>query len=151
MKSRPSWGTGMALVYGLFAGSTIGLVAFAMAHPVDLVSADYYARSEAYDLQLAAMARTDALADPVAWRLDAGSRTLALSLPPSHRALAEGTVTLYRPSAAGADRTFPLVVGRDGVARVSLDEGFDDGLWRARARWRVSGEDFYREDVIRLP
>ena len=38
MKRLWNWGVGLATVYAIFAGATVGFVAFAMGQPVDLVS-----------------------------------------------------------------------------------------------------------------
>jgi hypothetical protein len=52
---RVNWGTAIALVYAIFASGTVGFVAFALQHPVQLVSEDYYGESLAHDSKRAAI------------------------------------------------------------------------------------------------
>src|SRR5689334_20358696 len=116
---RLSWGTGIAMVYAAFAASTTGMVAFAMTHPVDLVSSDYYARSEQYDERMAAVERAGALGTRVSVAVDPASQSLIIMLPATDASIAHGTVQLYRASSARYDRRWPLVLDASGLQRVS--------------------------------
>ena len=144
---RISWGTATTLVYSTFALGTIGMVTFAVGHPVDLVGADYYAQSTAYDLRIAAIERADAFGNEVAIAADAEQRLLHVRLPGAHASQARGEVTLYRPSDAGSDRRWPLEPG--GVTSVPV-AGLEAGIWRVRVEWTSGGQSFYREQVLRL-
>jgi hypothetical protein len=146
MKPRLNWAAGIVASYVAFAGGTVGFVAYALNRPVDLVSADYYAKSLRQDGQMDAERNAAAL-QGAASIAQAGERAILISLPPAQAAAARGSVTLYRPSDASADRVFPLNTDRDGRQRVALD-GLRPGLWSVRVRWTAEAREFYVEQRI---
>jgi hypothetical protein len=141
---RLHWGAAIALVYGAFATSTLAFVAFALSQPVDLVSADYYARSLRQDVRLAAVQRADALGPALACAPSADGKSLDLRIPPTATRAAVGTLTLYRAADGRADRVLPLRLNPDGVQRVSLED-LARGRWTVQVNWRVADADYYRE------
>src|SRR5262245_30863814 len=120
MRVSLSWGTAIALVYAAFAAATMAFVVFALRRPVDLVSADYYEQSLRQDRQMDAERNARALGD-AASIVQAGDRSLMLSLPAAQAADARGTVTLYRASDASADRIVTLSTDTAGRQRIALD------------------------------
>jgi hypothetical protein len=133
----------------VFATSTIGFVAFAISRPVDLVSADYYARSLEHDAHLAAIARARALGPTLRCVLSADARTLVIDLPRDLARAASGSVRLYRPSDGRADRTTPLRLGASGSQQLSLD-GLARGRWTLQLEWRANGLTYYHEQSLDL-
>ena len=146
---RLSWGTGIALAYAAFAAGTIAMVTFAIAHPVDLVGANYYEDATAYDARIAAIERTDAVGGVVV-TCDTKQRLLRIALPTAHARLATGTVTMYRPSAAQADRSWPLNLDSEARMTAVLTD-LPAGFWRVRVEWTVADQAFYRELMQHLP
>ena len=100
---RLNWGTGIALVYGVFAACTVGFVAFAMSRPVQLVDDDYYASSMRHDERRTAIENAAAIV-PDAVVVDADGRGVTIVLPLHQVPDARGEARLYRPSDASADR-----------------------------------------------
>ena len=129
-RPRLHWGIAVAVVYTLFAGSTVGFVVFALSRPVELVSAA-------------------ALGDGVRVEPDARGDALTIALPPSH-AGATGRVTLYRPSDIHADRTAPLALDAAGQQRVPLT-GLARGRWLLRLEWTAAGIAYAREQALNRP
>jgi hypothetical protein len=150
MTIRISWGTAIALVYAAFATSTLAMVVFAVAHPVDLVSADYYARSERYDQQFAAVSRAEALGSSVSIHVDALRQEVRVSLPATDARVATGTIQLYRASSADLDRTWPLALDDSATQRIPI-AALSSGTWQVRLRWQVGDQTFFREQTVRLP
>lgn len=149
MTGRWHWGAGVALVYVLFAGSTIGFVVFAMRQQVDLVSADYYPQSLVYDARIAATARADTLGDTFSVAVDPAARDLVIAWPAGMR-VEDGTITLYRAADARSDRTLPAAPdarGRQTVATGALDRG----AWIVRVSWTADGKPFFAERRVMLP
>lgn len=144
---RFNWGTGIALVYGLFAACTTTFVVFAMRHPVQLVSEDYYASSLRHDQRRTAVQNADALGADIA-RVDADG-DVTIALPPTQARDARGAVRLYRPSDSAADRSMPLAVDADGRQHVSLD-GLVAGRWVVQIDWTSGGRSFYREVTVMI-
>jgi nitrogen fixation protein FixH len=149
MRISLNWGTGIAMVYTAFAAATTGFVAFAMSRSVDLVSADYYAQSLQQDQRMEAERNTSALGrEPsIAW---SGARSIVLSLPEAHATTAAGTITMYRPSDAAADRTFTLAIDAAGVQQIPLD-ALARGRWLLQVRWSAEGRTYYFEEPVIVP
>ncbi|HET7697600.1 MAG TPA: FixH family protein [Vicinamibacterales bacterium] len=143
---KVSWGAAIAGVYTLFALSTAGFVAFAMSRPVDLVRPDYYAESLRQDERMQAAANAEGL-DPAALVREAG-RSIEIALPSALRPV-RGTITLYRPSNAAADRHVDLSLDADGRQRVAMQDAAA-GLWIVQLAWTSAGREFYVERPISL-
>ena len=148
-RPRLHWGLAVAAVYTLFAGSTLGFVVFALSHPVELVSADYYERSLAHDARRAALARAAALSEDLRIAADDRTETLAIALPAAHAATARGRVTFYRPSDVHADRVFALAPDVAGRQRLPLT-GLARGRWLVRVDWTAAGAAYsYEHPLVR--
>jgi hypothetical protein len=148
MKLRLNWAAGVITTYVIFAAGTTGFAVYAMRRPVDLVSADYYERSLDQDRQMNAARNTAALDGAASIALGDG-RALVVTVPAAQAGGARGTVVLYRPSDAAADRTFALRPDDRGRQRIALD-GLREGLWSVRVRWTAQGREFYLEQRIDL-
>ena len=146
MKLRMNWAVGIVASYVLFAGGTTAVVVYALNRPVDLVSPDYYARSLQQNQQMDAERNTAELHGGASV-VQAGDRAIVVSLPSRQADSARGSVTLYRPSDASADRVFPLAADGTGRQRISL-EGLREGLWLVRVRWTAQAREFYVEQRI---
>jgi len=146
---RIHWGVAIAVVYMLFAASTLGFVAFAMSHPVQLVSPDYYERSLLHDQRAAAVGRARALGAGLRVEVDDRRSELAVTLPPDTSAGARGAITLYRPSDVEADRTVALALDAAGRQRVPV-AALARGRWLARIDWTAGGHDYCFETDVTL-
>jgi hypothetical protein len=140
-----NWGVGLATVYTIFAGATLGFVTFAMSERVDLVSPDYYANALEHDARQAASARGLALGDAFQIDVTADGHSLSIAWPDMARP-ESGRVRLYRPSNAGADRTEPVLRG-GGRQSIALT-GVAPGLWTVQCEWVASGVRYYGEKQI---
>lgn len=138
---RLNWGTAIAVVYAIFASGTVGFVAFALQHPVQLVSENYYGDSLAHDSKRAAIENADQLSAAV---LTADDDAIVVSIPRNQRTDAHGELRLYRPSDAAADRAWTLAFDGDGTQRVGTRE-LARGRWVAQLSWTSGGRRFYRE------
>ena len=138
-----NWGTGIALVYATFATCTMSFVGFAMRHPVDLVSEDYYGNSLRHDQRRTAIENAARLDSGVVTASDDG-RVVTVAMPADQARGATGTARLYRPSDSAADRSIPLALDAGGRQRLSLD-GMAAGRWIVQVAWTSGGRAFYRE------
>jgi nitrogen fixation protein FixH len=148
MTIRFNWGTAIAVTYTAFAAATTGFVAFAMHRPVDLVSPDYYADSLREDQHMQAVRNARELGASLSIAATDGG--VMLSLPRDQAGTTRGTVTLYRPSDASADRVVALEPDGDGRQRVSL-EGLRPGQWLVQIRWNAGGREYYAEKPVIAP
>lgn len=149
IRNRLNWGTGIATIYVLFAAVTIGFVAFALGQPVELVSADYYAQSLAVDARAGAVARADALGAALRSEASADGRFVLIAIPPGAAGGAGGTVTLYRPSDAAADRVVAIRLDEHGAQRIDAAD-LARGRWIVKLAWTSGDRDFYREQPVML-
>ena len=138
---RVNWGTAIAVVYVTFAGGTVGFVAFALQHPVQLVSENYYGDSLAHDAKRAAIENAAGLPAAV---LAAVGEDIVVAMPVEQRADAQGELRLYRPSDAAADRVWALTLDAAGTQRVGTRD-LARGRWIAQLSWTSGGRRFYRE------
>jgi nitrogen fixation protein FixH len=145
-----NWGVAVAMVYVVFAASTLGFVVFAVTHPVQLVSPDYYERSLQHDERADATTRAQGLGERLRVELDAGSRVLAVSVPPEAATGARGAITLYRPSDVHADRTMPLALDAAGRQRLPT-AALAHGRWLVRIDWVAGGRRYLHEIGVTLP
>jgi hypothetical protein len=149
MKLRMNWGLGIALTYAGFACGTLGVVAFATTQPIDLVSADYYARSLHQDARREAIARATALGTELRIETAADEREVLVALPPAQAPTASGVFRWYRPSDARADRVVALRVDRDGRQRLSLTD-LAPGYWVLQLEWTADGHAYYDEHMVQI-
>ena len=143
---RVNWGTAIAVVYAVFASSTAGFVVFALRHPVQLVSENYYGESLAHDAKRAAIENADRLQATV---LDVDATDIVVSIPSAHRSDARGDLRLYRPSDVAADRTWALALDVDGRQRFGTHD-LARGRWVAQLSWTSGGRRFYREQRVEV-
>lgn len=146
MKRLWNWGVGVATVYAVFAGATLGFVTFAMRERVDLVSPDYYADSLSHDARQAAASRAMALGE--AFRIDvAGDGRSATINWPASPAPFSGRIHFYRPADSSADRRQTMAPDASGRQVIRLD-GFAAGAWTIQCEWTAAGTPFYAERQI---
>jgi hypothetical protein len=136
-----NWGTAITVVYVTFASGTVGFVAFALQHPVQLVSENYYGDSLAHDAKRAAIENAARLPAAV---LAADGEDVVVAVPVEQRADAQGELRLYRPSDAAADRAWALTLDAEGTQRVSTRD-LARGRWIAQLSWTSGSRRFYRE------
>lgn len=136
------WPAGIVAWMILFVTATASLVTFTTRHHADLVSPDYYEREIRFQDQLH---RTERASSPeaqptIAW--NKSTRALLVTLPAAHRtANATGSITLYRPSAARLDRTYPLHPDPDGLQQIA-GEDLKPGLWKVQLDWTAHDTRF---------
>lgn len=131
-----------SLVLGVLGTAT--LVTIAVTHRTELVAPDYYDQEMRFQTRLDQLRRTEPFADRIAVRHVEG-QGIALELPAEHAAgKATGTLTLYRPSEAGADRSFPLALNAAGHQLVPTAD-LTPGLWKVRVHWRVADLDYFAD------
>jgi hypothetical protein len=146
---RWNWGLGVALVYGLFASATVGFAWFAMTERVDLVSDDYYAQSLVHDGRLAAIERVARLGDRFAIDDAIERGRVVVRWPREMAGHARGSIRLYRPADARADRVTAIGPSADGRQRLSLDD-LAAGRWIVKVHWTAGGQDFYAERAVEV-
>jgi hypothetical protein len=147
MKKRNLWPLGIVLTFVIFIGGTVGLIVLAASQKTDLVSADYYEREVNYQRHMDSLERANHLPKSASVQYEPRNQTIQVTLPLAHLVTAEGKVELYRPSAAGLDRTIPLQLDAGGTQRLD-GSSLQPGLWRVRVTWNAEGQEFCVEEKI---
>lgn len=142
-RKKSSWPFAIALVYGLFAAGMIGVVIFAVRHPSDLVSRDYYQKEIRYQQQIDSEKRAQKDAD--APTISIKGRECVIHFPGNPPA--SGTLTLYRPADAALDRTVSLALDGQQNQTLNLADAAS-GLWRLRMEWNRNGETYFKEQEV---
>ena len=138
-----NWGWRIAIVYSVFAVSTVGFVAFAMTENVELVRKDYYEHSLLHDKTNAWLTRARAVESDV--RITIGESAISVRIPDAH-AGASGIVTLYRPNSSRFDRSYKLEP--QGI-EIPLSELLH-GHYTVVLEWTFANEQYRLERLIEL-
>jgi len=136
-----NWGWRIAIVYTIFAVSTIGFVTFAMSEKVELVRTDYYEHSLRHDSTNAATARGESVSDQVV--VEIASNELQVKLPDTQPG-AKGKLLLYRPNNSGLDRSYEL---NESGLTVDTDD-LAAGRYKVVIEWRYGLETFRLDRTI---
>lgn len=128
--SRFNWGWKIAIVYFIFAASTVGFVVFALNTPVDLVRSDYYEQSLRQDTLITERARARDVGAQI--RYQNGSVKLEISA--EHPMSGQVAFFFYKPDQPDLDRTVTASFDETGTAGVDANS-FKSGKWKVVARW----------------
>lgn len=146
--SRNPWPWAIGIFIGCFALAMASFVVWSLRHRQDLVMPDYYEQDLQYQGQMEAIRRAQALGITNAIALADDGQGLVIRIPGA--AGATGVVSLYRPSSATLDRTWPLELDSTGGQRIPWD-GKPEGLWRARVVWQQDGHAHQVDAVLTSP
>ena len=131
------------ILFGVFIGT---LVTICAREEINLVTEDYYREEIDYQRQIDRIAHTAML--PQKPKIDVGKNLLKVSYPDFMR-VQKGVLQLFRPSDARLDKRFELIRNAEGE-QVFPTTGMDKGMYRARLRWTMDGQEFFLEQVIHL-
>ncbi len=147
-KLKWSWGTGIAIVYSVFALTIIGFVVHSFKQKIDLVTPDYYAKELAYQQQIDKIARARGLEKAIEWKVQ--NQTIEIMLPehfiPSR---VSGNITLFKPSDNSADRIFPIAIDTSRKQTIST-EGLTAGMYKLKIDWQSGDTTYFQEGVIMI-
>jgi hypothetical protein len=146
--SRNLWPLGIVLTLSVFIVSTVGLIVMACSQRTDLVTPDYYEREIKFQGQIDRVERTQRAAGQASVAYDPAAKCITVSLPANQAAREiSGRIELYRPSAAGMDRSIKLAPDTNGVQRLDA-AGLAPGLWKVRISWTVERQDYFLDEKV---
>jgi nitrogen fixation protein FixH len=146
--SRNLWPMGVILTLVVFFAGTVTLVVMACSQRSDLVSPDYYERELKYQSQIDQVERTHRAASQASVAYDTAGKCITVSLPADQAGREiTGRIELYRPSAAGMDRTVKLAPDLKGVQRLDA-AGLAPGLWKVRVSWTFEQQDYFLDKKV---
>ena len=141
-----NWGKAIIAAFILFAAFIGTLVTICVRQDINLVTEEYYREEIDYQRQIDRMAHTAMLSDKPSITVEQGNVKVAYTNFPK---IQQGALELFRPSDARLDRQFKLTT-TTGPAQTFSTEGLDGGMYRARLRWTMDGQEYFLEQVIYL-
>jgi nitrogen fixation protein FixH len=139
------WGTGLAIVFVVFAVGILIMVRISMNREVDLVSDDYYQQELRHQDQIESERRSNNLSEHTSIGVSSGE--VALKLPKSFSPdSTSGTLTFYRPADRHKDFIVTLRLDSTNTQLVSTSS-LQKGLWKLKVRW-AHHQDYYHEESI---
>jgi hypothetical protein len=149
MKSKRNlWPYGILLTFVLFISGTITLIVIACTNNADLVSRDYYEEEMRFQTQIDRLDRAQQLDAQAEVAYSADRKQIVITLPPGHsHGGTLGRIQLYRPSAAGLDRSIELKTDASGVQLVDAAK-LQPGLWKVKVLWTANGTDYQIDQRI---
>ena len=149
MRARLHWGIGIAIVYVLFASSTLAFAWFALHQPVELVAADYYERALVHDRAQAAAARGAAIESKIAITPGRDGRSVVVVWADASSRPGQGTATFYRPSNPSWDRRLAIAPDENGQQVFSMSD-LAAGHWVLQLRWTAAGDEYAIDRPVTL-
>lgn len=144
------WPYAIIGVFVVFISATVGLIVVASSNRMELVSADYYEQEVRHQRQMEKVSRTRALGNKASIALDSARKQIVIAVPSEHVSqLADGSIQLYRPSAAGLDRRMNLELTPGGRQFVDVS-AMPNGLWKVRVQWKVGGDEYFLDESVKL-
>jgi nitrogen fixation protein FixH len=140
------WGTGLAIVFSIFAVGILIMVRISMNREVDLVSDDYYQQELLHQDQIESERRSNDLSERPSIRVASGD--VALKLPKCFSPdSTSGTLTFYRPADRHKDFVIKLRLDTSNTQLVPTSS-LQKGLWKLKVRWAHHHQDYYHEEAI---
>ena len=141
-----NWGTGIALVYTIFALIMIALVASSFSKKLDLDSKDYYAQELVFQNQIDKSNRSRALASSVKWEVSKGK--IIITYPQQFvGSELSGNAFLFKPSDNNADVNFQIKTDEQLKQEISTST-LSKGMYKIRIDWAVGKETYFNEGAI---
>lgn len=147
MKSKFSWGTGIAIGIIVFVVISVSMTVIFMTQDVSLVSDNYYQKSLSYQEEIDKQSRSKSLDEQV--EINFNGEIIDILFPSSYLSKnISGDIYFYRPSNPKLDFTLPLqlVEGSQNIPAERLEKGF----WRIKLNWIMDGNGYYNERAITI-
>lgn len=136
-----NWGTGIALVYLIFAGGMIGMVFASRKYDPGLVQNDYYNLDLNYQDRLDRKNNTAALPEQPKLVESGANKTVTIQLP-AGMGDAQGNAKYYRSATVQDDFTLKF---DNGQAPNISTEKLASGRWHVEMEWEAAGKKYFWE------
>lgn len=148
IRKRNLWPYGIVLTFILFISGTAALIVIACQNNADLVSTQYYEDEILFQTEIDRVKRAQTLASPARVTYTAAQKRITITLPGAHATNElQGSIQLYRPSAAGLDQTIELKPDATGVQAFDTAQ-LQPGLWKVKVLWTVNGAEYQIDERV---
>ena len=146
---KMNWGTGLAIVLGLFIVFILYFVIRISTedkYDYDLVTEEYYKKELVFQKEMDDESNSNSLENSISGKKV--SQGWMLTFPKNiEYSKITGTVTLYRPSNKKLDFQIPLKLSNSEM--IIPDERLVPGRWNTIVQWNYDGEDYlYKKEIV---
>jgi len=145
---RLNWGTGIALVYGIFALTMVAVVIQSRSHNPVLVDENYYSLDLNYQQHLEKKQNAAKLSEKLQVRFDAAQQLIRLQFPAALGRPA-GSVKCFRSSTVKDDMLLEIQVNPDGLMEIPTGR-LATGLWYLEIDWQAQGTGYFNSTRITI-
>ncbi len=139
-----NWGKWIIVAFILFAAFIGSLVTVCIRQDVSLVSKDYYKEELEYESQMVRMKNASQLQNKPEISVKHGTLEIAFD---RFNEVENGELNLFRPSDPAKDKKFAISKNA-AIVQTFSTATLEPGMYRARMKWTMNGEEFYLEKVI---
>lgn len=143
---KMNWGTGIALVYGLFALTMIAVVFQSRAYDPGLVQKDYYSLDLNYQEHFDKKQNAVNLAKGPEARFIAERQVIQLQFP-AELGQPKGSIKCYRSATVKDDFYLDIRVAQGQQMEIPARD-MAGGLWRLDIDWEAGGAKYFNELVV---
>ena len=142
-----NWGTGIALVYVVFATFLIGMLVRSHRYDPGLMEKDYYNLDLNYQARLEKKQNAGQLKAPPTVQFDVAEKSVRVLLP-ADMPEAVGTAKCYRSATTTED--FTSKIERSNTLRIPA-ENMTPGRWHIELDWEANGMPYFYETTFIVP
>ena len=139
-----NWGTGIALVYGVFALSMVGVVFASRRHDPGLVQKNYYDLDLNYQARMDKKQNTAALAELPQTRFHTPEKIISVQFP-AGMIVSTGSAKLYRSATTRDD--FSVKIENTNMLEIPAGN-LAPGRWHLELDWEAEGKLYFWETVV---
>lgn len=139
-----NWGTGIALAYGIFALSMVGVVFASRKHDPGLVQKNYYDLDLNYQARMDKKQNTSALAKLPQAHFNTSGQTISVQFPPGMN-VSGGSAKLYRSATTRDD--FSVKIENTNALEIPA-ASLANGRWHVELDWEAGGKGYFWETVV---
>jgi len=141
-----NWGTGIALVYGLFALTMIAFVIRSRSHDPGLVSKNYYDLDLNYQAHLDKKHNAAGLEIGLKAQYDRDRQVFRLQFP-AEAGKPTGKIKCYRSATVHDDMLLDIQTNAEGIMEIPANR-MATGLWRLEVDWQGNGTPYFHEAIV---
>jgi nitrogen fixation protein FixH len=141
-----NWGSGIAIVYTIFALAMLFAVYQSTKQDNSLVVENYYQKDLEYQTQIDKEVNTQGLLENLQIKY-AGAENAVNLLFPTNLGPISGVILFFRPSNKALDFEMPIQMDAEGRQQISTQKLLP-GLWKVQVNWSAAGKDYYTEETI---
>ena len=148
MKIKFNWGTGIAIVIGLFLLANAFVIYKSLQQKYDLVAEEYYPEGLEYQQQIDRFAKANSLSGKIIISEDPQGLVITYPIDLKGKDI-KGQVVIFRPSDENADFSDSIRFDTAMIQRIPIDK-FIKGKYAAKFFWKMDNKEYAHESTFRV-